>query len=96
MAEKHLTLRMIAPEGGETVLVCESLRLPMADDSAGRGGGSLGIRPGHARALIALAEGVAEVVTEEGVRRFHVAGGFADVKNDAVTLSLLAPPEEIQ
>lgn len=82
-------LSIVTPDGVNQTCACDSVNLLMADDRNGKNGGSIGIRKGHADAVIALDEG--EVTAKlEGTVVFHarISGGFAVVKNG--NLSVLA------
>lgn len=52
-----LVLRVITPKGCQEEIECDSVRVNAADNAVGKGGGAYGIRPGHAKAVIALEEG---------------------------------------
>ena len=82
-----LTLKMISKDGSFDPVECDSVHLPVSDDTAGRGGGSMGIRQGHIRSLICLDTGsVTAYLLEKEIFRCKTSGGFATVENDTVTV----------
>ena len=86
-AEPGIALRIITPAGIAYEGRCGSVTLPLADDSSGAGGGSIGIRRGHIRAAMALSEG--DVCAHTGGTApdtVRIAAGFASVDNDVVTV----------
>ena len=52
-----LTLKILSPVGEKADVSCDSIILTVRDNSQGKGGGSYGIRTGHAPALIATDKG---------------------------------------
>lgn len=82
-----LTLVIVTPEGEAARAECSHVTVYAADGADGLNGGSVGIRRGHAPALIAL-ENNSRVIAKNGESclEFTVAGGFAGVRNDAVTV----------
>ena len=85
--EKLLDLSVVTPSGSAAQVRCDSVTLPAADGKDGKGGGSLGIRPGHIQALIALAPG--RVVAKHGGKvllSLTVGSGYAAVTGDRVTV----------
>ena len=88
-----LTLRILTPQGELASVSCDSINLPLADDREGRGGGSIGIRPGHENCIMALQKGRA-VARRGGETVFSakIAGGFASVRDNVV--QLLSPEAE--
>lgn len=82
-------VRIVTPDGVGAEYSCDSVCLQMSDDRYGKNGGSLGIRKGHADAVIALTEGKIEAKLDGNVVfRVWVSGGFAVMKNGE--LSILA------
>lgn len=66
---------------------CESVRLCTIDDEHGRGGGSLGIRRGHAPAIAALAPGKVIGIRNDGSAvQTEVGGGIAAIGGNRVTI----------
>ena len=84
----HLTFRLVTPDGIIKERDCRAVILIAADGENGEGGGSFGILPGHAPAIVALAENSAvKLKLEDGnTDVFSVSGGFAEIKNDTVTV----------
>ncbi len=82
-----LTLKIMSPSFSHPDILCDSIRLTVADNENGRGGGSCGIKKGHAPALMALSAGSVKAYCggEEAFSR-EIKGGFATVKNNVVTL----------
>ncbi len=82
-----IRLSIVTPNGEAASAVCDSVRLNAQDDAHGRNGGGLGIRRGHAPAMIALSEGTVTALLEGSVvRKVKICGGFAAVGNDKVTV----------
>ena len=92
-----LTLRIVTPQGIFASAECDSVRLNAADAENEKGGGSIGIRPGHIPALIALSPcTVIAWRNGETVLRTDVSSGFVSVEKDSVTVisdSALSRPE---
>ena len=82
-----LTLKIVTPEGVDKSVECDSVILWMAPDSKGEGEGSLGIRKGHAEAVVALGKGPLKA-SLNGTPVFFAEtdGGFATVLNDVVSV----------
>ena len=82
-----LTLKIVSKDGVVAAVECDSVHLTVCDDTNGRGGGSMGIRPGHIKSLISLDQGsVAAYIGEKEIFSCIVGGGFATVENDTVTV----------
>ena len=87
--EGTLTLTIVTPDGGNTVIHCSSVRLPAAEGVKKNSGGSFGIRKGHTDALIAIAEGtVTALLDGKTVFTGMVSAGFAKVSGGN-TISVL-------
>lgn len=91
----RMELIILSPTGGARRIPCGAVNLTAMDNEAGEGGGSVGIRPGHMEALIALEPGsfVTAVRPGEEPVELKLPGGFAHVKNNAVTVLLTAEEE---
>ena len=89
-----LLFRLITPKKELCSIRCDSVILVEKDDAQGRGG-SLGIRPGHLPAVVALAESgpVRAVSGGKNIFAALVRGGFARVNGASVTV--LTPEAEI-
>ncbi len=84
-----MTLHICTPNGEEQIVECDTLHFSMPDGTDGRGGGRIGIRPGHAASLIAMAPGLLEAFRAGSpVLQMQVGGGFASVKRNTVTVLL--------
>ena len=83
-----LTFRLLTPNGVLTEFECDSVNFFAKDNKNGEGGGSIGIRPGHARTVIALANGLPLKVSFKTKVLFTatVNGGYAEVKDNIVTV----------
>ncbi len=82
-----LTLKIVTPEGMDQTFECDSVALWMAPDSKGKGKGSIGIRKGHAEAVIALGNGPLEArLSGSTVFSGFSEGGFATVRSDIITV----------
>lgn len=84
MAE--LTLNIVTPKCTYGPFQCDSVHLTISDDLKGKGGGSCGIRKGHAKSLLSLGEGFIKAFCEgEVVLEGESGCGFATVDRDIVT-----------
>lgn len=87
-SEKGELKLMLTDSGGREVSVgCDSVRLVAMDGTDGRGGGSIGIRQGHIKSVIALEKGdVIAYRSGEIVFSENICGGVAVVDSDTVTI----------
>lgn len=84
MAE--LTLYIITPKCSYGPVPCDSIHLTVSDDVNGKGGGSCGIRKGHAKSLLSLSEGTIDAFRGGEVVFVGKGGrGFATVHENVVT-----------
>lgn len=74
-----LTLEMVTPEKVAWSADAEFVVLPAAE-------GEMGVLPGHQPYLVQLKAGEVRVTEKGEVRRFAISGGFAEVKDDKVSL----------
>ena len=79
MADKHLTIELVTPEKVAWSAPADFVVLPAI-------GGEMGVLPGHQSFLVQLAAGEVRITVKEEVRNFAVSGGFAEIKNDTVSL----------
>jgi F-type H+-transporting ATPase subunit epsilon len=79
MSDKHLTLELVTPEKVAWSAPADFVVLPAAD-------GEMGVLPGHMSFLVQLGEGEVRVTENDVVKRFAVSGGFAEIKDDVVSL----------
>ena len=79
MADKHLTLELVTPEKVAWSAPADFVVLPAL-------GGEMGVLPGHQSYLVQLAPGEVRVTVGNEVKNFAVSGGFAEIKNDTVSL----------
>lgn len=79
MSDKHLTLELVTPEKVAWSAPADFVVLPAAE-------GEMGVLPGHESFLVQLAEGEVRVTEKGEVKRFAVSGGFAEIKDDVVSL----------
>ena len=79
MADKHLTLELVTPEKVAWSAPADFVVLPAI-------GGEMGVLPGHQSFLVQLAAGEVRITAKDEVRNFAVSGGFAEIKNDTVSL----------
>ncbi len=83
-----LTLVIITPEGALPEIKCNSINLCVADNEKGKGGGSYGIKKGHAEALIALSSGTVKAYIDgKTVYECTLSGGFAKISKNTVTIT---------
>lgn len=76
---KTLTISLVTPEKQAFESQAEFVVLPAY-------AGEMGVLPGHAPFLVELMPGEARVTANGEVRRFAVSGGFAEIKDDKVSL----------
>ena len=82
-----MTLRLQTPSGLSEEIPCDSVVLMQRDSVSGHGGGLVGVRAGHAPAVIALGEGpVRASLGTKTVFLAAVSGGFASVTDNVVTV----------
>lgn len=79
MPGKRLTLDLVTPEAVAWSAPADFVVLPAFE-------GEMGVLPGHAPFLVQLKPGEVRVTDGAQVRRFAVSGGFAEVKDDEVSL----------
>ena len=79
MSDKHLTLELVTPEKVAWSAPADFVVLPAAD-------GEMGVLPGHQSFLVQLGAGEVRVTEKEQVKRFAISGGFAEIKNDVISL----------
>jgi F-type H+-transporting ATPase subunit epsilon len=79
MSDKHLTLELVTPEKVAWSAPADFVVLPAAD-------GEMGVLPGHMPFLVQLGAGEVRVTEKEVVKRFAVSGGFAEIKDNVVSL----------
>ena len=85
VAPGTLTLRVITPDGIALEAVCDSVTLPLSNGVNGEGGGAVGIRRGHIKAIMALSTGVVRAsMGGAAIAAAHIGGGLAKVENDMV------------
>ncbi len=83
----RLQLKIITPQGSGEPIDCDSVRLTVRDGQKGRGGGSYGIRRGHAQAFFSLdAGGLTASLEGKPVFQGRTGRGFATVRDDLVTV----------
>ena len=83
----QLTLKIATPKGTRDPVMCDSIRLTICDDLSGRGGGSYGIRPGHAKALFSLDKGsIRAFLSGRNVLTGESGVGFVTVDQNTVTV----------
>ena len=83
----ELSLKIITPVASFGPYSCDSVHLTLSDDLEERGGGSMGIRAGHAKALLSLSEGPINCYQKDQcILSGRAGGGFAGVENNCVTV----------
>ncbi|MBQ8182861.1 MAG: hypothetical protein IJ025_03050 [Clostridia bacterium] len=82
---ENLSLKVITPEKESFYENCESVIFCVNDNKKGNGGGSYGIRKGHAKAIFSLAKGKLSVLKNgEAAIDAKVSSGFARIENNVV------------
>jgi F-type H+-transporting ATPase subunit epsilon len=79
MAEKSLTLELVTPEKVAMQGQADFVVLPAYE-------GEMGVLPNHEAFLVQLTAGEVRVTENGQVRRFAVSGGFAEIKDNRVSL----------
>ena len=79
MAEKHLTLELVTPEKVAWSAPADFVVLPGLN-------GEMGVLPGHQSVLVQLSAGEVRVTAGGEVKNFAISGGFAEIKEDTVSL----------
>lgn len=79
MAEKRLTLELVTPEKVAWAAPADFVVLPSHE-------GEMGVLPGHRPFLVQLRAGEVRVTAGGAVKHFAVSGGFAEIKNNIVSL----------
>ena len=87
MTEKTFLLVFASPGAPETVVRCDAVSFTVPDGTKGKNGGSVGIRPGHINAMMALDSGKISARLEgHDVLSCVTSGGFAMVEDHRVTV----------
>lgn len=79
MSDKRLTLELVTPEKVAWSAPADFVVLPAQN-------GEMGVLPGHQSFLVQLTAGEVRVTVGEEVKNFAISGGFAEIKNDTVSL----------
>ena len=84
---RGMALSILTPDGAPLHLRCDSAHITIRDDLQGRGGGSYGIRCGHARAVLALESGpLTAFLGDRPVLRGRCGQGFAWVDGQSIAI----------
>ncbi len=79
MARNPLTLELVTPEKVAWSAPADFVVLPSTK-------GEMGVLPGHQSFLVQLAAGEVRVTSGGEVKNFAISGGFAEIKEDTVSL----------
>jgi F-type H+-transporting ATPase subunit epsilon len=79
MADKALTLELVTPEKVAWSAPADFVVLPAAN-------GEMGVLPGHMPFLVQLGAGEVRIKEGEQTKRFAVSGGFAEIKDNVISL----------
>ena len=74
-----LTLEMVTPEKVAWSAPADFVVLPAAE-------GEMGVLPGHQSFLVQLGAGEVRVTEGKEIKRFAVSGGFAEIKQNVISL----------
>ena len=87
--ENHLTVKFFTVECQITEVKCDSLCLPVSDNSKGEFSGSYGIKKGHAKAIFSLRAGKV-IASSDGEQIFsaNISDGFAIVENNEIRITV--------
>lgn len=87
--ENHLTVKFFTVDHQIPDIKCDSVCLPVADNSKGEFSGSYGVKKGHAKAVFSLKAGKVTVKAEgEQVFSANISEGFAIVDNNEVKITV--------
>ncbi|MBE6575956.1 MAG: hypothetical protein E7654_06785 [Ruminococcaceae bacterium] len=87
MQEKTFILVLTSPGMAETAVRCDAVSFSVPNGTDGKNGGSVGIRPGHTHAMMALDRGkVVARLEGQCVLSGTTSGGFAMVEGQRVTI----------
>ena len=82
-----LTLRIIGADGKDTVCSCDFVKLYCKNGKKGTDGGSVGIKKGHMKTVISLAnQSVTAFLKGEIVYNSDILSGVVKVENNKVTV----------
>lgn len=79
MSRNPLTLELVTPEKVAWSAPADFVVLPAVQ-------GEMGVLPGHQSFLVQLTSGEVRVTEKEQVKRFAISGGFAEIKDDVISL----------
>ena len=87
--ENYLTVKFFTVDRQIPDIKCDSVRIPVSDNSKGEFSGSYGIKKGHARAVFSLKSGKV-IVNSDGEQIFsaNISDGFAIVENNEVRITV--------
>ncbi len=87
--DNHLTVKFFTVECQIPDIKCDSVRIPVSDNSKGEFSGTYGIKKGHARAVFSLKAGNV-IVNADGKQIFsaNISDGFAIVENNEVRITV--------
>ena len=87
--ENYLTVKFFTVDHYIPDIKCDSVCLPVSDNSKGEFSGSYGIKKGHARAVFSLKAGKV-AVNADGEQIFvaNISDGFAIVENNEVRITV--------
>ena len=84
---EFLSLKVITPQRKYIYEMCDSVRFCVSDNQKGNGGGSYGIRKGHAKAIFSVDDGKFSAIGNgEVIVEAIVSSGFLSVDNNVVTV----------
>lgn len=86
MSEKMI-VDIISADGPANSVVCDRLQVNVADDTGNNKGGSYGIHPGHAKAVLVLSDG--EILAFKGqdqVFKQYFNGGIAYIDREKIKI----------
>ena len=87
--ENCLTVKFFTVDRQIPDIKCDSIRLPVSDNSKGEFSGSYGIKKGHARAVFSLKAGLVTINADsEQIFLVNISDGFAIVENDEVRITV--------
>lgn len=84
-----LVLVIVTLDGQNKIEDCDTVLLPVSEDSKGRFSGSYGIRKGHAKSVFSVAQGQLIAYRDEKIIfSAKISDGFAMVESDTVSVTV--------
>lgn len=87
--ENHITVKFFTVDRRIPDIKCDSVCIPVSDNSKGEFSGLYGIKKGHAKAVFSLKAGNVTVNADgEQIFSANISDGFAIVENNEVRITV--------